>query len=266
MSKLLIINADDFGLDDHAVDGILELAERNYITSTSILANMVSAGDLNKLKKMGHISKGLHINLTEGKPLSNKSQVDTMIDNEGKFLPINKLLIKFILGRVNIEQIERELLNQMDLLKNNGLEISHADSHKHIHQFPFIGPVILRYLKKHGIKKIRNCRVTDISIIKTKAYRMTHQLISKANKNFITPDTLITSFLNTSVHYNKVFQQSVELAFGNNDTVELMTHPAIKNNSINYLNREGEYSFWKSGKWTELLKNMQIHLIRYDEL
>src|ERR1700753_2195819 len=69
----LIINADDFGLSSIVNRAILVSMEKGLVTSTSIMANMPGFDHAIGLvrvhsKLAGRV--GVHLNLTEGQPLS----------------------------------------------------------------------------------------------------------------------------------------------------------------------------------------------------
>src|SRR6478609_5777627 len=104
MKKRLIINADDYGWDKDAVDGIISLCKNNCISSTSILATHVTDKDLHQIKNESSISKGLHLNLIDGKPLS--KNLKTLVDKEGNFFPANQLLLRLLAGTIKLAEIE----------------------------------------------------------------------------------------------------------------------------------------------------------------
>ena len=80
----LIINADDFGLSKSISDGVIEGIKGEYITSTSIMANMEYAEyAIKEAVKHNITCIGLHINLTVGKPILYNAN---LIDERGEFL------------------------------------------------------------------------------------------------------------------------------------------------------------------------------------
>jgi predicted glycoside hydrolase/deacetylase ChbG (UPF0249 family) len=99
MSKKLIINADDYGLDEDANQAIIILAKENAITSTSVMANLVTDKAISILKQLS-VSTGLHLNLIEGKPISDPNKVRSLIDEDDNFLSWDKLLFHFILRKI----------------------------------------------------------------------------------------------------------------------------------------------------------------------
>jgi len=266
MGKQLIINADDYGLNDAINDAVLELAEIGAISSTSIMANMISENALVRIANFDNISTGLHFNILEGQPVSPPEQVFSLIDPSGNFFSLNVFLARYMLKKIRLEHIEKELLSQLTVLNENKLKVSHADSHKHIHQFPFIGKIIQDVFLRFGIRKVRNCRITDESDVKTNLYRGIWEIAKLENKRLISPDTLVSSFWGIEDNYDVVFNNSIIKAFKENSCVEFMTHPAMADDTDSRLNRKEEYLFWKSMKWKKTLEKEEIKLINYNEL
>jgi predicted glycoside hydrolase/deacetylase ChbG (UPF0249 family) len=266
MGKRLIINADDFGLDAGVSQAILELARAGAISSTTIMANLASQDDLQDIAKAEGISTGLHFNILEGKPLAPPESVFSLLDRHGRFPGINALLTRYMLKKVHLDHIEKELKAQVEMLLDFGISISHADSHKHIHQFPFIGKFIQEMFLRKGVRKVRNCYVTDSSEARNKIYRGVWEFARLENRYLRSPETLITSFWGITENYEEAFKRSLHKAFRSHSDVEFMTHPAVKNDKGSKLNRRGEYEFWKSMKWKEYLSDESIELIDYRSL
>lgn len=265
MNKKLIINADDFGYDADATAAILELLELKKITSTTILANMVETEDLEKLKLIDGISSGIHINLISGKPLSNPKKVTSLIDESGEFYPALRLLQKFISGKIRPTEIEIELTNQILRLRDYGIKISHADSHQHIHQFPFFGKTILNILMKLDITKVRNCKLTSATSKRPMVIRLFAMATNKHLKHFKTTDGLIPDFSFAKDYDLRFFEQMINRSFNKNNTLEIMTHPGLADRTGSYLNRKKEYLFWKTGNLLGILQKKNIRLINYNQ-
>ncbi|MGA2094374.1 MAG: ChbG/HpnK family deacetylase, partial [Sedimentisphaerales bacterium] len=71
MDGRLIINADDFGLCRGVNKGIAEAHATGVLTSATLMANMPAAEEAVEIAhKLSNLGVGVHLNLTEGKPLS----------------------------------------------------------------------------------------------------------------------------------------------------------------------------------------------------
>lgn len=106
MSKL-IINADDYGIDSEANEGILYCARNKLINSVSV--SIVDDMHLQNIEELmnENVPLGLHINLTEGNCLTNGRPfagpldfINSQIDKDKILLEINLQIEKFksILG------------------------------------------------------------------------------------------------------------------------------------------------------------------------
>ena len=125
--KQLIVNADDLGADEARNRGIFEAIEAGAVTSVSLLANGPAFDDaLRRIRSMGStkVSFGLHLNLSEGKPLV--SDLRILVGPDGCFLgkaATHRLLMQD--GNTALrKEVSRELSAQIEVLRNAGIEHS----------------------------------------------------------------------------------------------------------------------------------------------
>jgi predicted glycoside hydrolase/deacetylase ChbG (UPF0249 family) len=98
------------------------------------------------------VSFGLHINICEGYPLTNPR---TLTQPNGMFFPKRKVALDAISGRIDLKEVETEFSAQIECAKRNGIQISHIDSHKHLHQLPGVSKVVCGLARRFGIERIR---------------------------------------------------------------------------------------------------------------
>ena len=154
MNKILI-NADDFGLFDSGNSGIVRAFNENLISSTTACANGEFIEQAFKLAcENGFSDKiGIHINLTEGTPLTDKIKSDSFFCKDGVFHgQINRLKKP---TQEQLRELRDEVSAQIQRLKDIGFNLTHADSHHHIHTCVFFEDTIKDVLFKYGINKIR---------------------------------------------------------------------------------------------------------------
>ena len=156
--KQLIVNADDLGADEARNKGIFEAIEAGAVTSVSLLANGPALNDaLSRIKLMGStkISFGLHLNLSEGRPLS--SDLGVLVGPDGFFL--GKAATHQLLTRNGYmalrDEISRELSAQIEVLRNSGIGIQHIDGHQHVHVFPAVCRTVVQEAERDGIPWMR---------------------------------------------------------------------------------------------------------------
>jgi predicted glycoside hydrolase/deacetylase ChbG (UPF0249 family) len=128
------------------------------VTSVSLLANGPALGHAVKRirdRGGGRFSCGLHLNLSEGRPLAEGLRLLTGPD--GCFL--GKARAHRLLARSGDapleEEIARETAAQMTRLLEAGVEIRHLDGHQHVHVFPAAVCPVMTAAKGQGIPWIR---------------------------------------------------------------------------------------------------------------
>jgi predicted glycoside hydrolase/deacetylase ChbG (UPF0249 family) len=150
----LIINADDFGYCPKRDKAIVDLFKKKFISSTSLLVN----GDNAYQACFADLPMGIHLNLTEGRPITNDLfRIKSLINSEG--LMHGKIGLRNELEKGNIQQehIEYEIRMQLNKYQElmNGQIPRHLDGHQHIHVHPKIVEIVARIAKEFGIKYIR---------------------------------------------------------------------------------------------------------------
>ena len=69
--RLLIVNADDFGLTPGINRAIIEAHTRGIVTSATLMANMPAFYEAVQLAKVHPaLGIGLHFNITQGRPVA----------------------------------------------------------------------------------------------------------------------------------------------------------------------------------------------------
>lgn len=150
-----IINADDYGLTENCTKAIAEAFEKGLITDTTACANgeyIEKAFGLAKEKGFWE-NVGIHINLTEGKPLTEGIAKDPFFCENGIFHGKIDRLKKPT--NEQLSTMKAEVTAQVEKLQSLGYSISHADSHHHIHTCVYLEETLKDVLFHFGIKKIR---------------------------------------------------------------------------------------------------------------
>ena len=162
---LLIINADDYGLTEATSRAILECHEHGVLTSTSVLvpapAFATTVGLLEGYPKLG---VGVHLALVgEDPPVLTAAEVPSLVDDHGRF-PISwkQFAAYAAKGRINPEDVERELTAQIRAVQAEGVSLTHLDSHQHLHEWPTLWPVIQRLAAVALVKAVRTTRSSGL--------------------------------------------------------------------------------------------------------
>src|SRR5882724_1405681 len=133
----IIANADDFGMNSQVNKAVLYCFEQGYINSTSIMTNTEFFEEAAEMTKKHAIitNIGVHINLTDGKPITDFAR-RTYLDDDGNWdkKKVNKKL-KFLNASSKAAFFE-EINAQIVKAQSHNLPITHLDSHRHVHTLP----------------------------------------------------------------------------------------------------------------------------------
>jgi predicted glycoside hydrolase/deacetylase ChbG (UPF0249 family) len=101
---------------------------------------------------------GCHVVLVDGEPALKPDQIPTLIDAKTGRLrdKLNSFLMQLFARRIKAEEIEAEAAAQIAVLQSKGLHLTHVDTHKHTHMFPWVMRPVLRAARKAGIRAVRN--------------------------------------------------------------------------------------------------------------
>jgi predicted glycoside hydrolase/deacetylase ChbG (UPF0249 family) len=156
MRRSLLINADDFGYNDDVTDATIDLFERGAIRSATIMVGMpASARAIAYARSQGRrFSFGLHFNIVDGmRPHSTAPA--TLLDASGRFRMSPAQRRRASTFRLAGRDVEAELEAQLAALRSAGIEVSHIDSHGHLHKFPVVALAVRRVMRRRGVPHVR---------------------------------------------------------------------------------------------------------------
>lgn len=214
MTRLLIVNADDFGLSKGQNYGIAECYRYGVVSSTTALVNAQGIEHAALLRQeLPKLGVGLHFTLTMGKPLSPLPS-----------LTRNGVLGKWIWqmaqeGELPLEEIHTELVAQyQQFITLFGCEPDHIDSHHHVHMLPQIFPIIADFAKQQSIPLRVDRPLAQKEGINTDGVRSSDGFDSQFYGDNIT-QALFLAALDNSLKRNE-------------RSLEIMTHPAFIDNPL----------------------------------
>jgi chitin disaccharide deacetylase len=162
------IHADDLGATPSVDDSILSAFKKGSIDSASVLANGESLHvTANKVRKPNNPLKiRIHLNLSEGKPVSDPQKIPLLVNKNGQFHYgfcnlLNTINCTTSTKRNALRQmIKIEFTKQIEQVLNIfGREVvCGVDSHIHIHMIPFIFEIAAEVCAENGLNEIRVTR------------------------------------------------------------------------------------------------------------
>jgi chitin disaccharide deacetylase len=159
--RLLVVNADDFGLTDGVSRAVLRAHREGVVTSTSILAVARSFDLATRLARDAPaLGLGAHLALVgEDPPLLSAREVPTLVDRTGSFpLSWRTVVRRLALRRIDPADVHREFSAQLDRIAGIGVPITHVDTHQHLHLWPSVGRIVVELGAERGIPVVRRPR------------------------------------------------------------------------------------------------------------
>lgn len=275
--KSIILCADDYGQTTAISQAIIQLLQQKRLSATSCMTTSPFWQLHSQWLKSPNIQAdiGLHINLTEGKPLS-----PLMLDRFGNNFPkLSELLMKTHLKRIDFNVIFAEVNAQIDEFERNMGFLPHfIDGHQHVHQLPIIRDVVLKIYDTR-LRQDSHCyvrciddqhvffRIKDDAYIKrciiqlsgASAFKKQLQL-RKIPHN--TSFAGIYNFKNVK-SYSQIFFTFLK-QIKNNGLI--MCHPGLKSdrsdNDPIFYSREEEYRYFLSDAFLEVCQQQHVVLKR----
>lgn len=157
MTRLLVINGDDFGLTPGVNAGMLDAHREGVLTSVSLFANAPST---TQAIAMAHatpsLGVGCHLTLVDGTPTLPATDVPSLVTPDGQFRQTWGAFIRAgLLGRIDLDDVRRELTAQIERLQTAGITLTHLDSHKHVHTWPPIFRIVAELATAYRIPAVR---------------------------------------------------------------------------------------------------------------
>jgi chitin disaccharide deacetylase len=178
----LVLHADDLGMNRAISDGIRRGFRQGLLTGTSLLANGPDAGRaLEQWKTLaaehaaGRLPSaaaravlddppqpfdlGVHLNLTQGRPLTGSRYPAELLDPFGRFPGVFTLFARLRrCGGKFHAAIQTELGQQVQFVCDHGLQPTHLNGHQYIELIPAVAEVLIEMLPRFGVKAVRVAR------------------------------------------------------------------------------------------------------------
>jgi predicted glycoside hydrolase/deacetylase ChbG (UPF0249 family) len=133
----IVVNADDYGRSESVTTAIEASCTAGCVSSTTVMANMPGAAALFGFHgRHPSVSVGLHVNLTEGRPVLAADAVPSLVDSSGAFWGRRRFFARLCYGQIRTSEMRLEIGAQLARLETLTPVVTHFDSHQHIHVFP----------------------------------------------------------------------------------------------------------------------------------
>ena len=165
-----VVVADDFGISLERSRGIVLALKGGVVTCTSVMANgdaAVEAIEMAREHGLLHLV-GLHLNLTEGRPVSDPSRVPSLLLEEGETQSGTELKGGPLLrgkmgyrtacasGAIRAEDAAEEALAQLRWFEKHVGRMPHfVDGHQHCHVVPAVREQLASVFAAAGVRHTR---------------------------------------------------------------------------------------------------------------
>ena len=264
--------ADDYGLCDIASMHIKECIDEDTLNKVSVFPNFDRV-DLNEILKDRETKVSLHLNLVEGKCMSDARKIDLIVDSEGNFrYTFVKLFIFSLFKRKKFEaQVYNEIRAQV-LFWKSILPIGASfliDSHQHTHMIPAVFKALIKVLndEKIELEYLRIPAEPILPYIKSPSLYLTYSAVNvikqwllkiwwlfnkREAETYNIPTAYFFGILFSGKmdekRVNKVLPKYIKMAEKNNRDLEVLLHPGyIQKDEYDFENLELTFlDFYKS--------------------
>ncbi len=153
--RLLIINADDLGMNPQRSHGIFQAFEFGAVRSASVIPNGTDSDTAARHARERDLPTGLHLCLTEGFPLSKNEDIGSLIQGNGEFYPPERLEVLLREDAIDRTHLEREIRTQCEWMLDQYGQPTHLDGHHHVHILPTIVQALIPILERYSIDAVR---------------------------------------------------------------------------------------------------------------
>jgi len=226
----VILHADDFGASDDTVRATIECLEGGALTSASIMPGMPATAEaIAFARARPELDFGVHLTFVGGegeRPLSRPSDISALAARGGGFRSTRELRLRSLFDLLPVAQIERELTRQIEAIAGEGVEITHVDSHRHMHKLPSFRKALERVLPRFGIRRVR--AVQDVYLrrpLASPTYWLGPRWQRRLARSFVTTDHLYMPTSTADVGWERPLVAALRRLRGT--TLEVGVHPGF---------------------------------------
>jgi chitin disaccharide deacetylase len=229
--RLLIVNADDFGLTDGVCRAIVRAHREGIVTSTSALAvGPAFQRCVSMLDDVPDLGVGVHLAAVgEDPPLLSAREIPTLVDSRGR-LPLSwrQFLPRVALHRIDLADVEREFTAQGEAVRAavGAARVTHLDTHQHLHLWPRIDALVCRLAQRWHVPGVRVTRSLGRSLKGRMVNLLGHRLDRRARSSGLVIPGVFAGFDEaggvTAARLAAVIEQ---LGAVDEQTAELGVHP-----------------------------------------
>jgi len=267
-ARVLIINADDFGMNHATNVGTFKAMKAGGLTSSTIMVPcpwFLEAAQFAKQNPQANL--GVHLTLTsEWKrykwgPVAGRSAVPSLVDNLGYFYT-DVLPVYF---KAKLEEVEKEVRAQIQRALAAGIDVTHIDSHMGTLQYDLkYHELYIRIAKDYNLP----CRIAGPDLMEPRGGG--YLIKMAADLGVLHPDMLYLGDPNTLEDTQRFWSGRLkQLQPG--EVSEIFIHCGQETHEMkatcgSWRRRSADTKYFSSRKWLDAIKAEGIYLISYRQL
>ena len=281
--RKLIVNADDYGFAEGINHAIIDGYRKGIITSCSLMPSAPYFDDaVSRIKEQPDLAVGVHLALTNGKPVLPVGQIPFLVSRHGDFYNSPATLLqRLVLFPAAIQQAKAELSHQIAKIFDSGIIPSHLDTHKHIHLYFPLFKIIIQLALEFKINAIR-VPYDSVNIHYRPARKRFSRLFMKSL--FVVQRKMKKQLQMHSIRYNEYFFGLAFTGFLSEEVMikvierlpagvtELMCHPGYCNEELKKMHtrlkesRQIELEALISPRVQNCIKENKVILVNYTQI
>lgn len=261
-ARLLLVNADDFGMYHAINEAILRTMRDGVVQSTSLMMPCpLALHAIQLLKANPDMHFGVHLTVIcdlphyRWRPLTSKEHVPSLIDETGYFFSLERM--SELVKQADLSELEVEFRAQIETVFAAGLKPTHLDWHcLHSGGRLDIFDLTLRLAREYGLA----LRVDDQSLVEN------FQIQGLPAAEYDLLDSFRLAIPEKSSRYAELLR---ELPVG---LSEWAVHPGLGNMESQAIDpdgwpvRQSDYDFLMSSEAREIIEQEGIILVSYEPL
>lgn len=240
----IIVNADDFGRDKKTTDAIVDCFLNHKITSTTLMVVHKDCQRASFIAREIGLPVGLHLCFDEGYPVADPAKIPSLLNEKGALNLTSKNLFR---GKINLRELSIELMAQIKKIGDLGLQMTHIDSHHHLHCHPLVLPIFFQFrtylpssLKVRIPRNLEPCSILKTYGISKYIYKISAGFFLR--RFFRTTDyfTSIKSYRDSNSFQ---FESVLAKVPRQSSSIEIMCHPGELDQYLFLMNKVDLESF-----------------------
>ncbi len=267
-AKVLIINADDFGMNQAGTEATMDGLKSGVMTSATIMVPCSWFPAVVKFAKAHpQANLGVHTTLTSEwgsyrwGPVIGQTAAPSLVDDLGYFYPD----VRQVYAHAKLDEVDKEVRAQIDRAIKAGIDVTHIDSHMGTLQYDAkYHQLYLKIAKDYNLP----CRLAGRDLMKANGAEAI--LDMARDMGVLGPEHLFMGGANkpeeTESYWTGILKQVRPGLVS-----EIYIHPGqptpeMKATTSSWAKRTAEAEFFSKPSTMQLIKDLGIELISYREL